>query len=75
MNFLPKKVIAVSLPYHMKRASLTMWAGFDWEPRIIRHPGKSAKFSRENYYKDIKGFSYIFHEYLKMFGARQMGHF
>ena len=25
--------------------------------------------------EDIKGFSYIFHEYLKMFGARQMGHF
>ena len=59
----------------MKRASLTMWAGFDWEPKIIRHSGKSAKFTSENYYKDIKGFSYIFYEYLKIFGARQMGHF
>lgn len=75
INFTPKSIIAVSLPYHMKRASLTMWAGFDWEPEIIRFPGKSAKYNRENYYKDIKGFSYIFYEYLKIYGAREMGHF
>ena len=74
-GFIPKSIIAVSLPYHMKRASLTMWAGFYWEPEIIRFPGKSAKYNRDNYYKDLKGFSYIFFEYLKIYGARQMGHF
>jgi hypothetical protein len=75
LHLIPSSVIAVSLPYHMKRASLTMWAGFDWEPQIIRSPGKSAKYTRETYYTDIKGFSYVFFEYLKIHGARQMGHF
>ncbi|MEN9852651.1 MAG: hypothetical protein RI996_594 [Candidatus Parcubacteria bacterium] len=74
-NYVPKSIIVVSLPYHMKRAALTMWAGFEWEPKIIRHPGLSAKFTRENYYTDIKGFSYVFYEYIKIYNARRMEHF
>ncbi len=75
MNFLPNKVIAVSLPYHMKRASLTMKGGFDWEFQLIRHPGLSAKYTRENYFKDKNGWTYICYEFIKLYGARQMGHF
>lgn len=75
LNFLPEKIIAVSLPYHMKRASLTLRAGLDWNVSVIRHPGLSAKYSRETYFKDLNGWSYIFFEYLKLYGARQMGHF
>jgi uncharacterized SAM-binding protein YcdF (DUF218 family) len=75
INWLPKSVIAVSLPYHMKRASLTMRAGFDWDFKLIRHPGPSAKYTRENYFKDKNGWSYICFEYVKLYGARLMGHF
>lgn len=75
LNMLPQKVIAVSLPYHMRRASLTMISGFDWKFKLIRHPGKSAKYTRETYFKDKNGWSYIFFEYLKLYGARQMRHF
>ncbi|HEV7121514.1 MAG TPA: YdcF family protein [Candidatus Paceibacterota bacterium] len=72
---LPKKIIAVSIAYHMRRASLTMRAGFDWNYQLIRHAGPSTKYSRENYFMDEKGWSYVFYEYLKMYGAREMGHF
>ncbi|HRH55743.1 MAG TPA: YdcF family protein [Candidatus Paceibacterota bacterium] len=75
LDFLPKKVIAVSVAYHMRRASLTMRAGFDWEYKLIRHAGPSTKYSRETYFNDINGWSYVFYEYLKMYGARAMGHF
>jgi len=72
---LPETVIAVSLPYHMKRASLTMKSGFDWDFKLVRHPGQSAKYTKENYFKDKNGWSYIFFEYLKIYGARKMRHF
>jgi hypothetical protein len=75
MNWLPKKVIVVSLPYHTRRAALTMKGGFDWRFELIRHPGKSAKYTRENYYRDKNGWSYVCFEYFKLFAARQMGHF
>ncbi len=75
MNFLPKKIIAVSLPYHMKRASLTMKGGFDWEFQLIRHPGLSAKYTRESYFRDKNGWTYICYEFIKIYMARKMGHF
>ncbi|MCI0597467.1 YdcF family protein [Candidatus Parcubacteria bacterium] len=74
-NLLPKKIIAVSLPYHMKRAALTMLAGFDWDFELIRHPGPSAKYSRDTFYKDKSGWSYVCFEYIKLYMARKMGHF
>lgn len=75
INYIPRTVIAVGLPYHMKRASLTMRSGFDWNPQIIRHPGQSVKYTKNNYFKDKNGWSYVFFEYLKLYGARKMKHF
>jgi hypothetical protein len=72
---LPRSVIAVSLPYHMRRAALTMSAGFDWHPKIIRRPGRSAKFTRETYFLEQNGWRYVAFEFIKLWGARQMGHF
>lgn len=72
---LPEKIIAVTIAYHMRRGSLTMRAGFDWEYKLIRHAGPSTKYSRETYFMDEKGWSYIFFEFLKLYGARKMGHF
>lgn len=75
IGYLPKTIIAVSLPYHMKRASLTLRAGMDIDFRLIRHPGPSAKYSRETYFKDKNGWTYICNEYIKLCMARQGGHF
>jgi len=75
MNLVPSSIIAVSLPYHMKRASLTLRAGMDFDFRLIRHPGPSAKYSRETYFKDKNGWSYICNEFIKLYMARQGGHF
>lgn len=72
---LPKVVIAVSLPYHMKRGALTMMAGFDWDFKLIRHPGPSAKYTRDTYYLDKSGWSYVCFEYIKLYMAREMRHF
>ena len=75
LRWLPKSVIAVSLPYHMRRAGLTLRSGFDWDFELIRHPGPSAKYTRDNYYKDKNGWSYICFEYIKTYLARRAGHF
>ncbi len=75
LNLVPSSIIAVSLPYHMKRASLTLRAGMDFDFKLIRHPGPSAKYTRETYFKDKNGWSYICNEYIKLFMARQGGHF
>ena len=39
MGYVPKTIIAVSLPYHMKRASLTLRAGMDLDFTGGRHTG------------------------------------
>lgn len=75
MNYFPKTIIAVSLPYHMKRAALTLRGGMDIPFRLIRHPGPSAKYSRETYFKDKNGWLYICNEYVKLYMSRQGGHF
>ena len=75
MGYLPETIIAVSLPYHMKRASLTLRAGMDLDFTLIRHPGPSAKYSRETYFMDKNGWTYICNEYVKLYMARQGGHF
>ena len=72
---LPKTIIAVSLPYHMKRAALTMRGGMDFPFRLIRHPGPSAKYTRDTYFKDEKGWSYVCYEYIKLRMSRLGGHF
>lgn len=75
IGYLPKTIIAVSLPYHMKRASLTLRGGMDIAFQLIRHPGPSAKYSRETYFRDPNGWAYICNEYIKLYMARQGGHF
>ncbi len=75
IGYLPKTIIAVSLPYHMKRASLTLRAGMDISFKLIRHSGCSAKYSRETYFEDKNGWSYVCNEYVKLYMARRGGHF
>lgn len=75
MDWLPNSLILLTLPYHMRRAYLTFKSVADWKPHLICHPVASEKYTKENYFKDIKGWSYVFFEYLKIYGARQMKHF
>ncbi|TSC91422.1 MAG: hypothetical protein CEN90_551 [Parcubacteria group bacterium Licking1014_17] len=79
IGFLPKKIILITLTYHMRRSYLTFKSAaksvVGWDPVLIRHPVPSVKYTRENYFKDPDGWSYIFFEYIKMYGARLMKHF
>jgi len=75
INFLPAKIILITLAYHMRRAYLTFKSAAEWNPILIKHPISSSKYTRENYFKDFNGWSYIFFEYIKMYGARLMKHF
>lgn len=75
LGLLPAKLIAVSLPYHLKRATLTLRAAIDWDCTVLRHAGPSAKYARDTFYKDKHGWSYICFEYIKLYMARQSGHF
>ncbi len=75
IGYLPETIIAVSLPYHMKRAALTLRGGMDIPFKLIRHPGPSAKYSRETYFKHRNGWTYVCNEYIKLYMARQGGHF
>lgn len=70
----PKRIIAIQVEYQMKRAYLTLLGG-DGGVRIIRQPARSEKFSRETYFTDINGWTYVFSEYIKMYAARLMRHF
>lgn len=72
---LPKKIILITLAYHMRRSYLTFKSVAEWEPSIVRYPVPSAKYTRENYFKDSNGWSYVFFEYIKIYGARLMKHF
>jgi hypothetical protein len=75
LNFLPKRIILITVSYHMLRAYLTFKSAADWNPALIRHPVPSEKFKKENYFKDINGWSYVFFEYIKLWIARLMKHF
>jgi uncharacterized SAM-binding protein YcdF (DUF218 family) len=75
VNFLPKKIILITLAYHMRRSYLTFKSAAEWDPILIKHPVASAKFTREDYFKSSEGWSYVFFEYIKMYGARLMKHF
>lgn len=76
LNYEPKSIIAITLPYHMLRSSLTLAAATEaWSPKIIRKVAPSAKFTEDNFYKDPNGWAYVFNEYIKLYGARLMKHF
>ena len=74
-NLLPSKVIIITLPYHMRRAYYTFKAGAKGNPIVIRDVVPDTKYSRENYHKYEEGFMYICFEFIKIYGARLMGHF
>ena len=74
LNFWPKKIILVTFSYHMRRAYLTFKAVADWDPLLIKSPS-IGKYGKDNYFKDQNGWAYVFNEYVKLWGARQMGHF
>lgn len=75
IDFLPRKIILITIVYHMRRSYLTFKSAAEWNPILIRRPVPSAKFTQEDYFKDPSGWSYIFFEYIKMYGARLMKHF
>jgi uncharacterized SAM-binding protein YcdF (DUF218 family) len=54
-----EKIILITLPYHMRRSSLTLKSAiYDKginDVYIIKHIAASAKYTRENYFKDSNG--------------------
>lgn len=74
-NFLPSRIIIITLAYHMRRCYLTLKSSADWNPKIIRHPMDPLKFSKNDYFRNKDGWSYVFYEFMKLYGARLMGHF
>lgn len=75
MGELPKRIILIQIAYQMRRAYLTFKAASDWNPELIKHPAPSGKFKREDYFMSKDGWSYIFNEFIKLYGARLMKHF
>ncbi|MBI4158623.1 MAG: YdcF family protein [Candidatus Yanofskybacteria bacterium] len=71
----PSRVILIQIAYQMRRAYLTFKAAADWNPKLIKHPALSAKFKREDYFMSRDGWSYVFFEFIKLYGARLMKHF
>jgi uncharacterized SAM-binding protein YcdF (DUF218 family) len=71
----PPRVILITSPYHMLRAYLTFRAAADWQPTFIRHPFESSRYNRDNFATKEAIWSYVFLEYLKIYGARAMRHF
>jgi len=55
INLSPKTIIIITLPYHMRRSSLTFKAVFGKDIKIIRHTILSSKYTKENYFKDFNG--------------------
>lgn len=72
---LPRRIILIQIAYQMRRAYLTFKAVADWNPLLIRHPAPSAKFNRETYFTNKESWSYVFFEFVKLYGARLMKHF
>jgi hypothetical protein len=74
-SILPEKIILITLPYHMRRSYLTFKSVADWNPKLIKQPASSDKFVKEVYFTDKNAWSYIFNEFIKLYGARLMQHF
>jgi len=77
MNWLPKTIILISSYSQTRRAYLTFKAATDWNPKLIRHPAPPSPtgYTRENYFLDKDGWTYVFFEYIKLYRARLMKHF
>jgi uncharacterized SAM-binding protein YcdF (DUF218 family) len=74
MDLQPKSFILVTAEYHMRRAYLTFKAALTWEAELIRTTVPFANHNRSNYHTIKEAWSYVFNEYLKMYGARLQKH-
>lgn len=74
-DFFPKSIIGVTLNYHMRRACMTFRVAYPEEVHFQRHPINAPEFEREGYFLDKKLLSYVYYEYIKLYGARLMKHF
>jgi len=75
MNYLPQKIILINHSFQMRRAYLTFKTEAFWNPKLTRRSVAAEKYKKENYYKEIEGWSFVFYEYIKLYGARLMKHF
>lgn len=71
--FLPGSIILVNLPFTMRRSYYTLKANIDRECNIIRYCAQ-WKYNKKNRYLEFNGYKFILYEYIKMYGARLMGH-
>ena len=74
-SVLPRRVIIVTAPYHLRRASLTFKAVADWSPLVIRRGAPNALEERNSFYLNEEIWTYAVFEYLKIHVARLMQHF
>lgn len=75
MGFLPATIILINHNFQMRRSYLTFKTNADWNPKLIRHAVEGEKYTKDNYYQELEGWSYVFYEYIKLYGARLMKHF
>jgi uncharacterized SAM-binding protein YcdF (DUF218 family) len=75
LNIDRDKIIMISIPYHLKRSLYTLKATIKNDKTKIIRQSSESKFSPESYWNDINGWKYVFYEYIKLYGARTMGHF
>jgi|GEM_PF-3436844 len=75
MDFLPQSIILINHSFQMRRSYLTFKTNADWNPKLMRLAVNAEKYTKDNYYKDIEGWSFVFYEYIKLYGARLMKHF
>jgi hypothetical protein len=72
---LPESVSLITVPYHMRRGSLTFMAAAGyWRPKVVRQCCDS-KYSRENWHKELSSWKVVLLEYVKLAQAQDMGHF
>ncbi len=72
---LPASVALITVPYHMRRGSLTFKAAAgDWQPLVIRQVCDS-QYTVDNWYQDLGSWKVILLEYVKLAQAQDMGHF
>jgi len=73
MHYVPYCIILVNLPFTMRRSYYTLKANVDRPCTIIRVCAQ-WKYTKENRYKTYDGYKFVLYEYMKMYGARLMGH-
>ena len=67
--------ILIQIAFLMRGAYLSFKTAADWNPELIKYPARSAKYTREDYFTKKDGWTYVFFEFIKLYGARLMRHF